>query len=166
MSALRRSAGNPVKEILLKLNLPDHMSILADSKVTPTKHERMTKPYTVTNKIRQDDEDEDEEPFAGSNRGSKRRRVGKEPESTSAPKEKTSKSTGKSKEGFKSHQKSTGKSAQIEEPIHTVKDLEELALQEFDTGFTEDRHVDDTTQNLIGSKNHQNSNSDRDWNRL
>ncbi|GJW72269.1 hypothetical protein Tco_0129186 [Tanacetum coccineum] len=38
------SAGNPVKEILLKLNLPNHKSILTDSKVTPTKHGRMTKP--------------------------------------------------------------------------------------------------------------------------
>ncbi|GKA55336.1 hypothetical protein Tco_0754285, partial [Tanacetum coccineum] len=27
------SAGNPVKEILLKLNLPDHRSILMDSKI-------------------------------------------------------------------------------------------------------------------------------------
>ncbi|GJS34856.1 hypothetical protein Tco_0533238 [Tanacetum coccineum] len=26
------SAGNPIKEILLKLNLPDHRSILTDSK--------------------------------------------------------------------------------------------------------------------------------------
>ncbi|GKB67634.1 reverse transcriptase domain-containing protein [Tanacetum coccineum] len=40
------SAGNPVKEILLKLNLPDHRSILTDSKVTPTKHGRMKKPYS------------------------------------------------------------------------------------------------------------------------
>ncbi|GKE61305.1 hypothetical protein Tco_1511672, partial [Tanacetum coccineum] len=40
------SAGNPVKEILLKLNLPDHMLFLTDSKVTPTKHGRMTKPYS------------------------------------------------------------------------------------------------------------------------
>ncbi|GJX07916.1 hypothetical protein Tco_0195848 [Tanacetum coccineum] len=40
------SAGNPVKEILLKLNLPDHKSILTDSKVTLTKHGRMTKPYS------------------------------------------------------------------------------------------------------------------------
>ncbi|GJU38272.1 retrovirus-related pol polyprotein from transposon TNT 1-94 [Tanacetum coccineum] len=40
------SAGNPVKEILLKLNLPDHRSILTDSKVTPTKHGRITKPYS------------------------------------------------------------------------------------------------------------------------
>nr|GEU54316.1 reverse transcriptase domain-containing protein [Tanacetum cinerariifolium] len=39
-------AGNPVKEILLKLNLPDHKSILTDSQVTPTKHGRMTKPYS------------------------------------------------------------------------------------------------------------------------
>ncbi|GKF58470.1 hypothetical protein Tco_0172007 [Tanacetum coccineum] len=27
------TAGNPIKEILLKLNLPDHMSILMDSKI-------------------------------------------------------------------------------------------------------------------------------------
>ncbi|GKF64947.1 hypothetical protein Tco_0188395, partial [Tanacetum coccineum] len=40
------SAGNPVKEILLKLNLPDHRLIITDSKVTPTKHERMAKPYS------------------------------------------------------------------------------------------------------------------------
>nr|GEV46209.1 hypothetical protein [Tanacetum cinerariifolium] len=39
-------AGNPVKEILLKLNLPDHRSILADSNVTPTKHGPMIKPYS------------------------------------------------------------------------------------------------------------------------
>ncbi|GJU30893.1 hypothetical protein Tco_1174482 [Tanacetum coccineum] len=40
------SAGNPVKEILLKLNLPDNMSILTDLKVTPTNHWRMIKPYS------------------------------------------------------------------------------------------------------------------------
>ncbi|GJV38005.1 hypothetical protein Tco_1410482 [Tanacetum coccineum] len=52
---------------------------------------------TVSFKRRRDDEDKDEEPFAGSNRGSKRRRAGKEPESTSTPKEKTPKSTEGSK---------------------------------------------------------------------
>nr|GEW14620.1 hypothetical protein [Tanacetum cinerariifolium]GEW40464.1 hypothetical protein [Tanacetum cinerariifolium] len=40
------TAGNHVKEIILKLNLLDHMLILTDSKVTPTKHGRMTKPYS------------------------------------------------------------------------------------------------------------------------
>ncbi|GKC86790.1 hypothetical protein Tco_1147439, partial [Tanacetum coccineum] len=74
---------------------------------------------------RRDDEDKDKEPFAGSNRGSKRRRAGKEPESTSEPKEKTSKTTGKSTEGSKSHHKSAGESAQAEEHIHAAKELEE-----------------------------------------
>ncbi|GJR51772.1 hypothetical protein Tco_1402293 [Tanacetum coccineum] len=99
----------------------------------------------VTFKRHQDDEDEDEEPSAGSNRGSKRRRVGKEPESTSVPKEKTSMSYGKSKEGSKSYQKSTGNSAQAEEPIHADENLEEPAHQEFDIGFTKDQPVDETT---------------------
>ncbi|GJY51734.1 hypothetical protein Tco_0442581 [Tanacetum coccineum] len=40
---------------------------------------------TVTFKRRRDDEDENEEPSARSNRGSKRRRAGKEPESTKEP---------------------------------------------------------------------------------
>ncbi|GJX39577.1 hypothetical protein Tco_0252880 [Tanacetum coccineum] len=101
---------------------------------------------TVTFKRRRDDEDEYEEPSTGSNRGSKRRRAGKEPESTSAPKEKTSKSSGKTKEGSKSHHTSTGKSAQTEEPIHADADLEKPAHQEFDTGLTEDQPVDETTQ--------------------
>ncbi|GKA35329.1 hypothetical protein Tco_0721820 [Tanacetum coccineum] len=101
---------------------------------------------TVTIKRCRDDQDEDAEPSAGSNQGSKRRRAGKEPESTSAPKEKTSKSSGKSKEGSKSHNTYTGKSAQAEEPIHADKDLEEPAHQEFDTGITEDQPIDETTQ--------------------
>ncbi|GKB62634.1 hypothetical protein Tco_0918820, partial [Tanacetum coccineum] len=80
--------------------------------------------------------------LAGSNRGSKRRRARKEPESTSAPKEKTSKTIGKSTEGSKSHHKS----AQAEEPMHTAENLEEPAHQEFDTGFTKNQPVDETTQ--------------------
>ncbi|GKA69140.1 hypothetical protein Tco_0775204 [Tanacetum coccineum] len=68
---------------------------------------------TVTIKRRQDDQDEDEEPFAGSNWGSKRRRAGKEPESTT------------------------------EEPIYTDEDLKEPAHQEFDIGFTKDQPKED-----------------------
>ncbi|GJS38862.1 hypothetical protein Tco_0563905 [Tanacetum coccineum] len=98
-----------------------------------------------SNKCR-DDEDKDEEPSVGSNRGSKRRRDGKELESTSAPKEKTSKTTGKSTEGSKSHHKSAGESAQAEEPMHTAKDLEEPAHQEFETGVTEDQPNKETPQ--------------------
>ncbi|GKB12051.1 hypothetical protein Tco_0845974 [Tanacetum coccineum] len=120
----------------------------------------------VTFKRRRDDEDEDEEPSAGSNRGSKRRRAGKEPKSTSAPKEKTSKSTDKSKEGSKSHHTSTGKFAQAEEPIHSDEDLEEPAHQEFDTGFTKDQSVDETTQHPDWfSKPTKPPTPDRDWNK-
>ncbi|GKA11383.1 hypothetical protein Tco_0690816, partial [Tanacetum coccineum] len=76
----------------------------------------------ISFKRRRDDEDKDEEPFAGSNRGSKRKRSGKEPESTSAPKEKTSKTTSKSTKGSKSQHKSAGDSARAEELMHTAKD--------------------------------------------
>ncbi|GJY75649.1 hypothetical protein Tco_0480765 [Tanacetum coccineum] len=100
----------------------------------------------VTFKRRQDDEDEDKEPFTGSNRGSKRRKVVKEPESTSALKDKTFKSTGSYKEGSKSKTRSAGKSTQAEEKVYIVKDLEEPAHQEFKTGFTEDQPVDETFQ--------------------
>ncbi|GJU75948.1 hypothetical protein Tco_1273018 [Tanacetum coccineum] len=84
----------------------------------------------VAFKRRQDDHDKDEEPSAGSNRGSKKRRAGKEPESTSAPKERTTKTTGKSADGSKSHHKSAGQSAQAEEPMHIFEDLEEPTHQE------------------------------------
>nr|GFA63628.1 hypothetical protein [Tanacetum cinerariifolium] len=58
---------------------------------------------TVTLKRRRDDDvDKDEEPSTGSDRGSKRRREGKEPESASAPKEKATRSDGKSTQGSKS----------------------------------------------------------------
>nr|GFA47642.1 hypothetical protein [Tanacetum cinerariifolium] len=53
----------------------------------------------VTLKRHRDEADKDKEPSVGSDRRSKRRREGKEPESTSAPKEKASKTTGKSIEG-------------------------------------------------------------------
>nr|GEU88182.1 retrovirus-related Pol polyprotein from transposon TNT 1-94 [Tanacetum cinerariifolium] len=48
---------------------------------------------------RDDDADKDEEPSAGSDRGSKRRREGNEPESTSTLKEKATMTTGKSTQG-------------------------------------------------------------------
>nr|GFB53897.1 hypothetical protein [Tanacetum cinerariifolium] len=53
---------------------------------------------------RDDDANKDEEPSAGSDRGSKRRREGKEPESASAPKEKATRSADKSTQGSKSRQ--------------------------------------------------------------
>nr|GEZ23066.1 hypothetical protein [Tanacetum cinerariifolium] len=51
---------------------------------------------TVTLKRRRDDADKDEEPSAGPDRGSKRRREGKEPKSASAPMENATRSVGRS----------------------------------------------------------------------
>nr|GEX39081.1 retrovirus-related Pol polyprotein from transposon TNT 1-94 [Tanacetum cinerariifolium] len=52
----------------------------------------------------EDDADKDEEPSAGPDRGSKRRREGKEPESASAPTETATRSTGRSTQGSRSRQ--------------------------------------------------------------
>ncbi|GJS81378.1 hypothetical protein Tco_0747919 [Tanacetum coccineum] len=122
----------------------------------------------VTLKRRRDDQDEDkdEEPSAGQNRGSKRRRARKEPESTSTLKENTSKPSGKSKEGFKPPNTSTGKSDQAEEPIHANVDLEEPTHQEFDIGVTKDQPIDETTQLPEWfQKPEKSPTPDRNWNK-
>nr|GEX24898.1 hypothetical protein [Tanacetum cinerariifolium] len=83
---------------------------------------------TVTLKRRRDDDAEkDEEPFAGSDRGSKRRREGKEPESASASKEKATRSAGKSTQGSKSRLTSASESAIAKEPMQTTDEMEELS---------------------------------------
>nr|GEW73719.1 hypothetical protein [Tanacetum cinerariifolium] len=96
---------------------------------------------TVTLKRRCDDVDKDEEPSAGSDRGSKRKREGKEPESTSAQKEKAFKTTGKSIKGSKSYQKTASESAPVEEPMQTTQNLEEPSHQEFETGAANDQPI-------------------------
>nr|GEX28447.1 hypothetical protein [Tanacetum cinerariifolium] len=100
----------------------------------------------VTLKRRRDDADKDEEPTAGSDRGFKRRREGKELESTSASKEKATKTTGKSTQGSKSHQKTTSESAPAEEPLQTTQDLEEPLHQEFETGAADDQPIAEASQ--------------------
>nr|GEZ22428.1 hypothetical protein [Tanacetum cinerariifolium] len=93
-----------------------------------------------------DDADTDKEPLVGSDRGSKRRREGKESESTSAPKEKVSKTTTKSTDGSKSHQKTASESAPTEEPMQTTQDLEEPSHQEFETSAADDQPISEASQ--------------------
>ncbi|GKB18697.1 hypothetical protein Tco_0852620 [Tanacetum coccineum] len=88
----------------------------------------------VTLKRGRDDQDKDEDPSAGSNRGSKRRRSGKEAELSKEPTHKESKSISSSKGVSRSHPKSSGKSAQAEEHGQKVDDLEEQSHQKFNTG--------------------------------
>nr|GEV64516.1 hypothetical protein [Tanacetum cinerariifolium] len=89
---------------------------------------------TVTLKRRHDDDaDKDEEPFAGSDQGSKRCKEGKEPESASAPKEKATRSAGKSTQGSKSRQTSASESAIADEPMQTTFEMEEPSYPKFET---------------------------------
>ncbi|GKA97389.1 hypothetical protein Tco_0825283 [Tanacetum coccineum] len=83
----------------------------------------------VTLKRGRDDHDKDEDPSVGSNRGSKRRRLGKEVESSKEPTHEVSKSTSSSKGASRSQPKSSGKSDQAEEHGQKVDDLEEHSHQ-------------------------------------
>ncbi|GJV02654.1 hypothetical protein Tco_1336223 [Tanacetum coccineum] len=94
--------------------------------------------------------------LAGSNRGFKKRRARKEPESACATKGETSKSTGKSKEGSKSHQTSTGKSAQAEEPIHADKRLGRTHIRSLIQDLLKINMLMRPLGFLIGFRNQQN----------
>nr|GEZ21347.1 hypothetical protein [Tanacetum cinerariifolium] len=67
----------------------------------------------VTLKRVRDDQDKDEDPSTGSNRGSKRRRSSKEAESSKEPTHKESKSTSSSQSASRSQPKSSGKMMKV-----------------------------------------------------
>ncbi|GJT81483.1 hypothetical protein Tco_1055825 [Tanacetum coccineum] len=94
---------------------------------------------TVTIKRPRDGADDDQEPSAGTDRGSKRRRSGKEPESTSAPREKTTTTAGKTTTGSKTHKQSASQSAPVEETMQSTDVFEAPAHQEFETGVHDEQ---------------------------
>ncbi|GKF17442.1 hypothetical protein Tco_0062360, partial [Tanacetum coccineum] len=103
---------------------------------------------TVTNKRPRDGADDDQEPSAGTDRGSKRRRSGKEPTSTSAPSETTTTTAGKTTTtGSKTHKKSASQSAPVEEAMQTTDVFEAPAHQEFETGV-HDEQAEEEVQDL------------------
>ncbi|GKG34854.1 hypothetical protein Tco_0437550, partial [Tanacetum coccineum] len=95
-----------------------------------------------------DGADDDEEPSAGTDRGSKRRRSGKEPASTSAPSETTTKTAGKTTStGSKTHKKSASQSAPVEEAMQYTNVFEGSADQEYETGI-HDEQAEEEIQHL------------------
>nr|GEW97589.1 hypothetical protein [Tanacetum cinerariifolium] len=100
---------------------------------------------TVTLKRRRDDDEDNKEPFDGPDRGSKRCREGKEPESASAPSETATKSAGRSTKGSKSRRVLASESALTEEPVQTTSQMEEPSHLEFDTGV-EDQLIMQSSQ--------------------
>nr|GFD50575.1 hypothetical protein [Tanacetum cinerariifolium] len=85
--------------------------------------------------LKQRREDDDQEgPFAGSNRGSKRKKEGGEQASTSTPSEKATKGAGRSTTGSQSQQMSASESAYVEEHVQTTCQMEETLHSVFETG--------------------------------
>ncbi|GKF15176.1 hypothetical protein Tco_0056638, partial [Tanacetum coccineum] len=106
---------------------------------------------TVTIKRPRDGADDDQEPSAGTDRGSKRRRSGKEPASTSAPSETTTKTAGKTTStGSKTHKKSASQSAPVEEAMQSTDVFAGPADQEFETGV-HDEQAEEEVQHLPDS---------------
>nr|GFA55348.1 hypothetical protein [Tanacetum cinerariifolium] len=117
------------------------------------------------NKCRDDDADKDEEPFAGPDRGSKRRREGKEPASASAPLEIATKSAGRSTKGSRSRQASVSESALAEKPVQTTFQMDEPSHLEFDTGADDQPIVQSSLHPEWFSQQQKPPTLDRDWNK-
>nr|GEW65852.1 hypothetical protein [Tanacetum cinerariifolium] len=90
---------------------------------------------TILKRRREDDDQEG--PSAGPNRGSKRQKEGGEQASASTPPEKATKGTGGSTKGTQSGQQSASESAHAEEPVQTTCQMEETPLPVYETGADE-----------------------------
>nr|GFB25838.1 hypothetical protein [Tanacetum cinerariifolium] len=117
----------------------------------------------ILKQIREDDDQEG--PSAGSDRGSKRQRDGGEHASASTPSEPATGSAGRSTTGSQSRQLSASESAFAEEPVQTTCQTEEPSHLVFETG-AEDQPIIQTTQHLEWfSQPRRPSTPDRDWNK-
>nr|GFB35171.1 hypothetical protein [Tanacetum cinerariifolium] len=116
----------------------------------------------ILKRRRDDDADKDEEPSVGSDRGSKRRREGKKPD---APKEKATRSAGKSTQGSKSRKTSASKTAPAEEPMQTTFEIKEPSHPEFETG-ADDQPIVEPSQHLEWFSHQKKPQTPyRDWNK-
>nr|GFA05879.1 hypothetical protein [Tanacetum cinerariifolium] len=79
------------------------------------------------------DDDDQEGPSDGSERGSKRRREGREPKSASTPSEPATKSASRSTSWTQSRHMSASESAFTEEPVQTTYQMDEPPHPEFET---------------------------------
>nr|GEV53645.1 hypothetical protein [Tanacetum cinerariifolium] len=121
--------------------------------------------YVNLTLVNPDGQQQNEEPSAGSDRGSKRQREGKKPESASTLKEKATRSTGKSTQGSKSRQTSTSESATAEEPMQTTHDIEEPSHPEFETCADDQPIAEPSKHPEWFSQQKKPPTLDRDWNK-
>nr|GFA64738.1 hypothetical protein [Tanacetum cinerariifolium] len=119
---------------------------------------------TVTLKRRRDG-DKDKEPSARPDRGSKRCREGKEPDSASASSETATRSAGRSTTGSRSRQASASESAFAEEPVQTTSQMEKPSYSKFDTGADDQPIVQSSQHPEWFSQPQKPPTLDRDWNK-
>nr|GEV90858.1 hypothetical protein [Tanacetum cinerariifolium] len=111
-----------------------------------------------------DNQDKDEDPSARSNRGLKRKRTGKEAESSNEPTHKESKPTSSSKGTSRSQLKSSDKSTYAKEHGQKVNDLEDQTHQEFNTGNDDVTPVREALDDDESQRNPSSSPTpDREW---
>nr|GFA61360.1 hypothetical protein [Tanacetum cinerariifolium] len=111
-------------------------------------------------------EDDDQEgPSAGSDRGSKRQREGGENASASTPSEPATRSAGRTTTGSQSRQLSASESAFAEEPVQPTCQMEEPSHPVFETG-ADDQPINQTTQHPEWfSQPRRPPTPDHDWNK-
>nr|GFA86128.1 hypothetical protein [Tanacetum cinerariifolium] len=119
----------------------------------------------ILKRKRDDDNDQGEGPSTGSDRGSKRQREGKEPESASAPLQTATRSVGRSMTGSKSRQASASESAFAEEPMQTTSQIEEPSHPVFEIGAEDQPIVQSSQHPEWFSQPKKPPTLDRDWNK-
>nr|GEY35373.1 hypothetical protein [Tanacetum cinerariifolium] len=117
---------------------------------------------TILKRRREDDDQEG--PSAGPNRGSKRQKEGGEQASASTPSEKATKGAGGSIKGTQSRQQSASESAQAEEPVQTTSQMEETPLPVYETGADEQPIVQTSQHPEWFSQPRKPPSPDRTWN--
>nr|GFD14927.1 hypothetical protein [Tanacetum cinerariifolium] len=122
--------------------------------------------YEESTILKQRREDDDQEgPSVGSDRGSKRRRERGEHASASTPSETATESTGRSTTRSQSRQLSASESVFAEEPVQTTCQMEEPSHPVFEIG-ADDQPIVETSQHPEWfSQPRRPPSSDRDWNK-
>nr|GEX80153.1 ribonuclease H-like domain-containing protein [Tanacetum cinerariifolium] len=118
---------------------------------------------TILKRRREDDDQEG--PSAGSDRGSKRQREGGEHASASTSSETATGSAGRSTTGSQSRQLSTSESAFAEEPVQTTFQMEEPSHLMFETGAEDQPSVQTSQHPEWFSQPRGPPSPDRDWNK-
>nr|GFD26981.1 hypothetical protein [Tanacetum cinerariifolium] len=118
---------------------------------------------TILKRRREDDDQEG--PSAGSNRGSKRQKEGGEHASASIPSETATEGVGRSTKGSQSRQLSANESAFAEETVQTTCQMEEPPHPVFETG-ADDQPIIQTSQHPEWfSQPRRPPSPDRAWNK-